>query len=381
MKSVQFSRVYHSGALMLMNTLLLFLVLNILAAIFLSVHRFLSSDNPVAEKYGEEQLHSVYPGLSNDEIHDLLHETWSRPYVYEPFTQFRERVYHGEYVNVDTSGFRSIKDQAVWPPPQGEINVFVFGGSTTFGYGVTDGQTIASRLQERLRRSLGKSVNVYNFGRGFYFSTQERILFELLLASGHTPALAIFIDGLNDFYHYDGNPVFTERLVRYMNGELPENNVITKMPITKLIKTLLGDYQEKNLEFSGAGGDIHHDVPSVLNGVIARYVGNKKAIEALSAAYGVKTLFVWQPVPTYNYDDSYHPFKSRGYGRHMFSHFGYSSMKKYVGDNPMGKDFLWAADIQQHVKRPLYVDLVHYSGEFSGMIADFIARYLVKNYF
>ena len=82
---------YHSAALMLMNTLLLFLVLNIVASIFLAVHRFLSSDNPVSEKYGEEMLHSVYPVLNDDEIHELLHETWSRPYVYEPFTQFRER--------------------------------------------------------------------------------------------------------------------------------------------------------------------------------------------------------------------------------------------------------------------------------------------------
>ena len=372
---------YHSAALMLMNALLLFLVLNIVASIFLAVHRFLSSDNPVSEKYGEEMLHSVYPGLNDDEIHELLHETWSRPYVYEPFTQFRERTYHGKYVNVDANGFRNVKDQAAWPPPQGEISVFVFGGSTTFGYGVADGQTIASHLQERLRKSLGKPVNVYNFGRAFYFSTQERILFESLLSSGNIPILAIFIDGLNDFYHYDGKPFFTERLGRYLDGELPENSILARLPVTKLTRSLVNEYREKNLELSGGNGNIHYDDPNVLNGVIARYAENKKINEAVSAAYGVKSLFVWQPVPTFNYDDGYHPFKTRGYGRHLFSRYGYPLMKEYVSDNPMGKDFLWAADLQQDVHRPLYVDLVHYSGEFSGIIADYIAGYVVKNYF
>ena len=37
-------------------------------------------------------------------------------------------------------------------------------------------------------------VNVFNFARGYYYSTQEHILFEQLLRAGHVPAVAIFIE-------------------------------------------------------------------------------------------------------------------------------------------------------------------------------------------
>ena len=236
---------YASGALVLLNTLVIFLVLNAAAYLVLSLYEYLSESDPVSEKYGEERLETVYPHLNGDEIRELLQETWSRSYVYEPFTQFRERVYQGEYVNVDINGYRISKDQAVWPPPAGELNIFLFGGSTTFGYGVEDSQTIASHLQDSMRSSLGRKVNVYNFGRGFYYSTQERILFEVLLSSGYVPDMAVFLDGLNDFYHYDGNPLYTERLGRYVSGEIRRITFFSKLPITRLFVALLGDNNEE----------------------------------------------------------------------------------------------------------------------------------------
>ena len=150
--------------------------------------------------------------MSRSEIDNLLKETWSRTYVYEPFTQFKERPYKGHYVNVDKNGFRYTKNQGPWPPQSKSINVFLFGGSTTFGYGVSDNQTIASYLQEYLTEKLGSDVRVYNFGRGYYYLTQERLLYEQLLKSGFIPDLAIFIDGINDFAFNNNEPFFTDRL-------------------------------------------------------------------------------------------------------------------------------------------------------------------------
>jgi hypothetical protein len=382
MKSERFSRIYVSSALLLVNTLVIFLVVNALAYPILFLYEFSPEADPVTEKYGEERLRMVYPHLTADEIRELLHETWSRSFVYEPFTQFSERPYQGKYVNVDSNGFRVSKDQAAWPPPAGDINIFLFGGSTTFGYGVEDSQTIASHLQESMRNSLHRGVNVYNFGRGFYYSTQERILFEALLASGHVPELAVFIDGLNDFYHHDGNPLFTESLGRFVSGEIRKITFFSKLPVTRLFHALLGDNGKGSSATPGGHpGNVRHDDPEVLGGVIARYFENKKIIEAVAASYGVKPVFVWQPVPTFNYDDSHHPFAGPDSERHMFSRYGYPLMKSYTDDHAQGANFLWAADLQQDHRRPLYVDQVHYTGEFSRQLADFIAGHLVKNYF
>ena len=173
----RFTAIYRSTALVFFNLLLLFIFLNVAIAVAVSVRNIFSLENPITDKYEEAALTKVYPGKTRKEIRDLLHETWSRPYIYEPFTQFKERPYRGKYVNVDVNGFRFSAGQASWPPDPAAFNVFVFGGSTTFGYGVTDAETITSYLQTYFREQLRIPARVYNFGRGYYNSTQERIPF------------------------------------------------------------------------------------------------------------------------------------------------------------------------------------------------------------
>src|SRR6266513_2670043 len=195
MITTKVKNIYSWSALHFFNAFVLFVALNIAIVVASSFSSPSASGDPVSAKYGESKVATVYPGKSHEVIQDLLRETWSRPFLYEPFTGFKERPYRGNYVNVDEHGFRVSKNQASWPPDPRAFNIFVFGGSTTFGYGVSDVETIPSQLQEILRQTLGKPVSIFNFGRGFYYSTQERILFEQLLAEGHIPTLAVFIDG------------------------------------------------------------------------------------------------------------------------------------------------------------------------------------------
>jgi hypothetical protein len=72
-------------------------------------------------------------------------------------------------------------------------NVFVSAGSTTFGYGVPDDQTITSHLQEPLPPVGERTVRVYDFRHGSYCSTQERILFAKRTALGYVPDLGDFL--------------------------------------------------------------------------------------------------------------------------------------------------------------------------------------------
>ena len=167
-------------------------------------------EDPVFAKYGDDLL-LVYPNMNRQQIQDMLFENWSRPYVYADFTHFAERPFQGEYVNVTAAGYRKSADQGPWPPQDDAVNVFVFGGSTTFGYGLPDEQTLASCLQASLQRYSARPVRVYNFGVGWYFSTQERLLLEKLLVQGHVPDIAVFVDGLNDTTSAHNNrPPFSE---------------------------------------------------------------------------------------------------------------------------------------------------------------------------
>jgi len=138
-------------ALLLLNTAIVLLAINVLAAILLAGYRRYLAPAPGPLDFGLEKLSLVYPGWSEDEIEALLTETWSHDYVYSPFVQHREERRSGRYVNVDRHGFRHSQDQGPWPPDDTALNVFVFGGSTTFGYGVADRETIGRYFNNRLK--------------------------------------------------------------------------------------------------------------------------------------------------------------------------------------------------------------------------------------
>ena len=205
---------YRSTVVIVANTLVLLVLLNaILFVVFLTKDRF---NRRAVEQRNESALATVYPDLSRQDRDDLLTESHRVTLVYDPFTQYRERPSQGRFVNVDAQGFRTSKNQGPWPPRSIDLNVFMFGGSTTFGYLVPDHQTIASYLQEYLAEKSERTIRVYNFGHGYYYSVQERALYEQLLASGVIPDLAIFVDGLNDFYFHDNEPTLTDQFRQFV---------------------------------------------------------------------------------------------------------------------------------------------------------------------
>lgn len=357
----------------LSDIVIIFLLINIILAMILKARG--EETDLIFGKY-RKSLTKVYPGLSKEEIGTLLSEGWSRPYTYEPFTLFKEGPYHGQYVHVDRNGFRATKNQGPWPPAPGHFNVFLFGGSTAFNYGLPDDQTIASYLQDFLMNvEIGKPVCVYNFGRGHYYSSQEFVLFHRLLASGFIPDMAIFIDGLNEFYHNDDRPYFSKRIDKFISTE---NNasyrrlffqMLYKLPVVRIAKKTPPRLKESEDTYQNG---------SVISRVIHTYVENKKLIEAVSGIYSVTPVFVWQPVPTYKYDLKYHLFAPASFGEHTYSKYGYPRMAEFVKKELPVKNFLWCADIQEGLQEPLYVDSVHYTAEMSKKLAQKIGHLLLE---
>lgn len=383
----KFVQAYHTTAVVLLNCLLLVLVLYCL---YVVVDLFKESNDevhisPVSKKYGKDAVYRVYEGYSHEEAERLLIETWTRPFKFHPFTLFAERDYKGKYVNVDENGFRLTRNQGPWPISDAYFNVFVFGGSTTFGHGVEDANTIASYLQEILSERMGRKVKIYNFGQGRYYSTQERIYYQELLINGHVPDLAIFIDGLNDFFFYTNKPFLTDRLRAFIEKDAQEYSerrlsyhdpMAYKLSrIRNRLSAFLPDREQevprpRDLE------DIEERT-RVAKEVISRYLYNKKFIEAVSATMGVKTAFVWQPVPNYNYDLSLHPFAKDGFHQNRHSDLGYEIMFDLYKSGQLGNNFLWCADIQAGLTRNIYIDKVHYSPFFNEKFAAEIARLLI----
>ena len=363
--------IYKFIAINFLSAFLLFAFINIFLYGYQVIKDVCFYKNQIFFSYNEP-LKEIYPDLMGREVNLLLYETWSRPYVYESYTQFKERPFKGQFVNVNEAGFRLTKNQGPWPPDLTNLNIFLFGGSTTFSYGLPDNQTIASYLQEMFLSQPLRKICVYNFGRGNYFSSQEKILFQELLGSGFVPDIAIFIDGLNDFYYFDNEPLFTQRFKKFVDNK--GKTLLVDLPLINIIKDIkkVADVQpDKSTEI--------YDDKELLEKVVKRYISNKKLIESTARVFNVKTLFIWQPVPTYKYDLKYHIFSGKGFGKFLYSKYGYEVMENYVRKNNMGKNFLWLADIQEDVKKPLYVDIDHYSAELSEEIAKRIYNFLVNS--
>ncbi len=129
-------------------------------------------------------------GLPDSDLIQLHKETWQSGWKFQAFTGFVENERQGRFVNVSDADGRRV----VGGDPSCTYNVVMFGGSTTFGYNVTDAQTIASYLSQRVP----KGVCVKNFGRGYYYSKMENALLLDLLERKYRIDLALFVDGLNE---------------------------------------------------------------------------------------------------------------------------------------------------------------------------------------
>ena len=387
------ARWYQNTALLLLNFFVFLVVANVGLYVLFRVKDGRSARGAVEEIariHENPSLHAVYPDLDAESVHQLVRETWSRPYEYEPFTQFKERPYRGRFVNVSEAGFRLSRDQGPWPPDPENFNVFLFGGSTAFGYGVPDDETVASYLQGYLRESAAPRACVYNFGRSSYISEQERVLLEELLVDGFVPNLAVFMDGLNEFAFPNG-PVETQRLKAIFesgDGHAQRWAWIQALPMTRLAQhahrlALARTHRHpgrdpRNAAPVAAIDDGKYHDSKMISGVIARYFANKTLIESAAHAWGARVAFVWQPIPLYKYDLSYHLFATDDFGSNFFARYGYLYMEDHIRKEPPGDDFLWCADIQEALHEPLYVDKVHYTARMSKLVASTIGEKMLQ---
>lgn len=225
-----------------------------------------SQTNIVQKAFPRVDFSKIYPKLDPEAIDQLQRECFNIRYVYSPFVQFKPLPVRKKFVEITQAGYRKGLHDQPWPPIKEDVTVFVFGGSTTFGYGLPNEQTVVSALEKELGKVL-KNYNVqcYNFGRGYYFSTQERFLFESLLLQYLIPDMAIFIDGLNDYIYVDGGPELTLPLYQFTAPDLP---------------------QPKPVELNG-----QKEKASAVQTILNRYKQNLKMIQAIAHLYDISPIF------------------------------------------------------------------------------------------
>lgn len=367
---------YRGLAILLLNTVLVVLLLNALCAVMFAVRdarRGPTLSGPET-RYAEKDLAAVYPEYTREDRVAMLRENWLRPYQYQEFVMFAEQPITGRFVNVTEIGFRKSKNQAAWPPSTTNFNLFVFGGSTTFGYGLPDDQTVPSYLQETLGQGLDRPLCVYNFAAGWYYSTQERIRFERLLTDGYRPHAVIFIDGVNDCDRLGDRPAFTDRFRKAFeeaNERTSRGNWFDEFALGRAVQSLKSRLSPEKAGASEPGA-LNEDEKRWIGEALFKYKQNKQLIEAACDRFSIAPIFVWQPSPAYKYDLKYHRFSRPGAQRNEA--YGYIDMARVAQSGELGPNFLWCADLQEEEKDCLYVDNRHYSGKFGRKLAEAISR-------
>lgn len=387
---------YKAMALVSFNLVVLVVAFNlVLGAVFLIRDYARRDKAPVYDQvsaYRErfEDL-DAYARISQVDARRFLDEQDAMSTVgfqYEPWVQFRNPEFHGALLNTDGAGFRkTTTPRARGRPP---FRIAVFGGSTTFGYGVPDEHTIPSYMQTLLEtRYPDRSPSVKNFGQGFYYSSQEMLLFIREIKENQIPDWAVFIDGGNDTAQLapgQDEPVYSptvKALWDRRRGIAPPQMALdySWIPMVRLANGVAAKWLPRTqahpeVTVNANAPDklrrlIYRDVDlseeakqEIVDYVVSHYTDNLRLLRAICREYGIRCLFVWQPHPGYKYKASLHrtfPFKD---GVPEYFRGVYARMSRYRSD-----DFLYLGDMLEHVTEKVFVDDVHYNEVLNERIA------------
>jgi hypothetical protein len=289
------SKWYTTAAIIVLNTLILFFSFTLLSYAYYAIR-----GDRGAVVYSAWFRPRAMHRMSNDQAIQFFREFdrlgENETYKYQPWVAFSERVVHLPRLNVDEATPLPIRRTThnSSAPVGAPLVIWTFGGSTMFGFGVPDDETIASHLSAILSRALpSRSVTVINHGHVHYFSSQELALFQMLLRRGDRSDFAIFLDGVNDSFYDSDVPYFTDRMVLAMEKEQRSNptaqtniRVSPDFPPLKLLRAFGRRLARQPLSRP-------YQFPT--SDPVGRYRFNLSVEGALGSMHGIKPLFFWQP--------------------------------------------------------------------------------------
>jgi lysophospholipase L1-like esterase len=282
-------------------SILLLLAVELLFSVLLALHRGTPTDPRFhADAFGNAEWAEAY-----------FHEFNSIPMKWQPYVHWRREPFKGKYINVDQEGIRQTWNAKGKPPSGSKIfRIFIFGGSSLWGSGTADNDTIPSNLS-RLLNEHGFNVEVTNFGESGYVSTQEIVVLLRQLQNDKVPDLAIFYDGSNDTFStfqnrgVAGLPQNESNREREFNLLRPSMKRRLYTEAFRAALTSTATYQvltgmarriTRRDVFSQEEALLASNSESQLASDVARiYSWNMRFVKALGEIYGFRALFYWQP--------------------------------------------------------------------------------------
>lgn len=276
---------YRAAALVLLNTLLFLVVLELAGGALSSMRRS-APPAPTPAYYANKPWGPRF----------VREQRISEKDEYRQFALWKRARATGTFVNVDGEGIRMTPGARC---VSGAYRVFMAGGSTMWGVGSPDSGTIPAQLQAALAARTTRPVCVVNLGEKGYTSMQE-LVFLVRLRSDEVPDLLISYDGVNDVLVASDEGAaalhFNVRgLADKMEGVPPPLAArLRKSRFLSLLLPPLGQPTDSSMVSGyrrlGLGAD------SLADRVVARYLDRNRMMRALAREYGFDYAFFWQPV-------------------------------------------------------------------------------------
>lgn len=222
---------------------------------------------------------------------------------WQPYLYWNTKPFSGKYINVSEARARK-----TWSSPKivdtqnKKKKIFMFGGSTMWGWGARDDYTIPSLVSRRLSEEYDTNAEITNFGEVGFVSTQEvlRLIFEI--QKGNIPDIVVFYNGLNDVYSalrpgqigVAGVVCDEFQRKKLFEGKYPvfswiyENYIIQSGMFKAILRLLNKDKTNPVVLDPKQIETISEDITRV-------YQKNLNLIQALSKKYNFDVLCYWQP--------------------------------------------------------------------------------------
>jgi hypothetical protein len=389
---------YRNLSLFLFNVILLLVLLICWFAYKDRLHK-IKSFGPVFSSYhlleeNPEYMEALYPGLSHDEIIEIQ---TSPNITSHPTLEYMEKPASSKFYNV---GFENMRYSFAVNADNAASSLngsnWVFGGSTTFGYAVSDDNTIPAYLNQ-----LGEKGNTFiNFGVDAYFLNLEIEKLLLLLKKGWRPKRVIFIDGLNDIpnlaftrFHPTETPAHNPyafnfsienfdrfidtikvaiqhrlptRSERFLPKNIYEDIYSTDSPYQKFPVSFFDYYYFQKGNYS----NVLKNQEQYVEKLVTFYRLNIEFLKNLGRSFGFDFHIFFQPIGLLNLESAFIK-DSKAYQNWLFYkvyHAIVPAFRKHISHDPIPQ-FSDISDADKECPK-CYVDLTHYSPKLNAIIAQ-----------
>jgi len=298
-----------------------------------------------------------YAGL--DWVGQHFREINATETVYHSFVGWRRDHFAGETINIEGPFFERRTAQ---PPGATTPSVFFFGGSTVWGTGVRDQETIPSLYATASGRQ------ARNFGEWGYTAHQGLEMLLWLLQSGERPDVVVFYDGVNDVAHkcVRGRDAFSHAQESKIRQRLEPRMASPEYFLAPVLQWLA----ELTTEESAEGSDCDED-PAKAQAVAEALVRDWDAARLIAEANGIRFYAVLQPVIYFSQTRGDHlPQKpERDQERQRQFAAVYPRVQALMAERGYA-DFTGVLDVDDYV----YIDFCHLSPNGNALVAAAMAE-------